>query len=415
MKLAGTVQHLVGDVSRHYWAFGVRPARMNSPMMVRSLYGLLIGLLPLAVSPVQGQENTAAPAVESPISAAETEIKAALNSAFSSNSSATTAQSPSAKLTRWFELNTATLYSRYRFVKTSAGLTTGDQAQHKETFQGRFKFDESGKYSLDAGLFSGRNFIATWNNTGWGTGVAQSNLALKQLYFAAKPIKGLEFQVGGLYILRGESTEITSYDDDGYIVGERVSIKRPEQLFLDEISVSRAYLGDTGTPNINKRYHRLEQSNYHHFLLAKKIGKRAAVSADYTFQAGRETLREAIKVNTAELRVLDSMRFENYQRTKIRPDYGFALGCQKILYQRLKLEGGYAQVDPFYGNLNADRFLSGKRVYLMGSYQFSPEFTLSTYLTQAVANHQVPVAQQTRFDLIVSYNLLKSLQRTGWF
>jgi hypothetical protein len=379
-------------------------------MMVRSLCGLLIGL-PLAVSPAKGQEKTAALPVESPVEASETEIK----SSFSPNSSAATAQSPSGKLTRWFELNTATLYSRYRFVETSAGLTTADQAQHKESFQGRFKFDKSGNYSLNAGLFSGRNFIATWNNTGWGTGAAQSNLALKQLYFAAKPIKGLEFQVGGLYILRGESTEITSYDDDGYIVGERVSIKRREQLFFDEISVTHAYLGDTKTPNINKRYHRLEQSNYHHFLLAKKIGKRAAVSADYTLQAGRETLREAIKVNTAELRVIDFIRFENYQRTRIRPDYGFALACQKILAQRLKLEGGYAQVDPFYGNLNADRFLSGKRVYLMGSYQLFPEFTLSTYLTQAVANHQVPVAQQTRFDLVVSYNLLKSLQRTGLF
>jgi hypothetical protein len=30
----------------------------------------------------------------------------------------------------------------------------------------------------------------------------------------------------------------------------------------------------------------------------------------------------------------------------------------------------------------------------MGSYQLSPEFILSTYLTQAVANHQAPVAQQ---------------------
>jgi hypothetical protein len=35
MKLAGFARHFVGDVRRHYGAFGVRPGRMNSPMMVR--------------------------------------------------------------------------------------------------------------------------------------------------------------------------------------------------------------------------------------------------------------------------------------------------------------------------------------------------------------------------------------------
>jgi len=311
--------------------------RMTWPILDRPLPGLLLGLLLLVAGAAQAQEKTPTPAVTSTVEETQTKNKGTAGSSSSGSSAAATAQPPSGKLSRWFEVQTAILYARYRFVETSAGVTTANQIQHKESFQARFKFDEQGNYSLNAGLFSGRNFIATWNNTGWGTGAAQSNLALKQLYFSAKPVKGLELQYGGLYILRGESTEITSYDEDGYIVGERVSLKRPEKFFFDEISITYAYLGDLNTPNLNQRYHRLKQSNYHQFLVEKKTGKRAAISADYTFQAGRETLREAIKVNTAELRVFDFIRFENYQRTKIRPDYGFALFGEKTLFQRLRL------------------------------------------------------------------------------
>ena len=228
------------------------------------------------------------------------------------------------------------------------------------------------------------------------------------------PAKGLAIEYGGLYILRGESTEITSYDDDGYLVGERISLKRPDRLFFDEISITYAFLGDISTPNINKRFHRLKQSNYHQFLIAKKLSRRIGISVDYTFQDGRETMREAIKLTAPEMRLLDFIRFENYQRTDVNPDYGFALYGEKVLHRRITLGGGYAQIDPYYGNLNADRFLTGKRIFLMSSFQILPELSFAPYLTRGVANH-VPVAQHVRLDFVLNYNLLKSLQRAGLF
>ncbi len=314
----------------------------------------------------------------------------------------------------WFELQTASLYTRYRYVESGALVTTASQVQHKESFKGRLKFDRQGRFTLNAGLFSGRQFISTWNNTGWGTGDAQSNLALKQLYLAVVPVKGLALEYGGLYILRGESSEITSYDDDGYIMGERISVKRPDRFFFDEISATYAYLGDTGTPNIGKRFHRLKQSNYHQFLVAKKIGRRLAISTDYTFQDGRETMREAVRVSTAEMRFLDSVRFENYQRIDVNPDYGFALYGEKLLVRRLTVAGGYARIDRDYGNLNADRFLTGKRLFLMISFQVFPELSFAPYLTRSVGD-QSAVAQHVRLDFVLNYNLLKSLQRAGLF
>lgn len=321
---------------------------------------------------------------------------------------------PSPRLVRWFDLQMATIFARYRYVDNSSGLITANQSQHKESFKARLKFDAEGKYSLNAGVFSGRVFIGTWNNTGWGTGTGQSNLALKQLYFSAAPVRGLEVQYGGLYLLRGESTEITSYDEDGYIIGERVSLKRPNNLFFDEISVTYAYLGDINTPNLNKRFHRLKQSNYHQFLIEKKIGRRVAVSADYTFEAGRDTLRQAVSVKLQETHLLDTARFENYFRLSGQSAYGFALQGEKALFGRLTVAAGYAQIDPQYGGLNADRFGSGKRLFLSTNLRLFSDISLLSYATRAIAN-DVPVAQRTRLDLIVSYNLLQSLKHAGLF
>ena len=117
-----------------------------------------------------------------------------------------------ARLTRWLDLQTITIYARSRFIRNSGGVTTIRQLQHKEAIRGRLKFDRPGNYSLNFGVFSGKTFTSSWDATGWGTGDAQRYAALKQLYVAARPVRGVELQYGGLYIIRGESTEITTYD-----------------------------------------------------------------------------------------------------------------------------------------------------------------------------------------------------------
>ena len=385
---------------------------MTDRLLNRLFAGLLLVLV--ATPAALAQEKAATQSSAAEIEKAKAESKEATTTSTAEAPPSAKPQTAKSKLTRWLDLQSATLNLRYRFVDTSAGVTTTNQLQHRESFRGRFKFDPQGNYSLNFGLFTGRRFTSGWDSTGWGNASGQTNLALKQLYFSAQPVKGVEVQYGGLYLVRGESTEITTYDEDGYIVGERVSLKRPDNLFFDEFSVTYAYLGDTNIPNLNKRYHRLKQSNYHQFLVRKKISERAAVSADYTFLSGAETLRQAVKVKAPELRVVDSVLFENYQRIDVKPDYGFALSVERTLAKKLTLGGGYAQIDPHYGGLNADRFNIGKRVFFSVSYQLSPEFTASTFVTTAVANG-VALPQRTLLNVVFSYNLLKSLKRLGLF
>jgi hypothetical protein len=317
---------------------------------------------------------------------------------------------------RWLDLQNASLNLRFRYADNSAGRVTTRQLQHRETLRGRLKLDAPGRFAVNFGLFTGVRFTSGWDNTPWGLGAAQKNLAFKALYGSAQPVAGLEIQVGGLYIVKGESTELTTYDEDGYIMGERLMVRRPRQLFFDEISVTSAYFvggtGDASVP-VSSRFRHIDEPNYQHYLVDKKIGSRAAVSADYTLERHRRTWRQAVRVNVRELRLVDSIVFENYQRVRVGPDQGFAVTGEKALGRKLTLQGGYASIDPDYGGLNADRFNIGRRAFTMVIFNSGP-ITASFFVTTAVGQNGI-LPQRTLSNTAVSYNLLPALRRTGLF
>ena len=70
--------------------------------------------------------------------------------------------------------------------------------------------------------------------------------------------------------LRGEGSEITTLDNDAYLEGYRVSIKRPSRLLVDEVAVTLAYLGDLNEPNVFTRLDRMSDHNYSQILVAKR-------------------------------------------------------------------------------------------------------------------------------------------------
>lgn len=325
-------------------------------------------------------------------------------------------QKPPAVLARWIDLQNATLNLRYRFIDTSAGVVTTNQLQHRETLRARLKFDTRARYALNVGAFTGQRFTSGWNNTGVGLGDWQGPLSVRALYFAAQPVAGVEGQYGSMYIVRGESTELTTYDEDGYVIGERVSVRRPRNLFFDEVSATVGYLSSTPTElGFSRRVKYLnDDPNYGHFLVDKKLGARAAVSADFTSVDGSRTWRAATNLNTKEVRAIDSIVFENYKRTNNNPAYGFAVTANKALTRKLALNWGYASIDRFYGGLNADRFHIGDRVFAMATYVLSTRFTASAFLTRAVGN-DFALPQRTLSNLVFTYNALPDIRRTGAF
>ncbi len=313
------------------------------------------------------------------------------------------------KIKRWFEFDALSISTRYRLIQNAGGITTNDQVQYQFAGRGHFKFDKDGKYSVYAGLFTGNTFTAGWNSTGWGTGNLQTNLYLKQLYFDAKPVKGLEFQFGGIPFNNGENTEITTYDNDAYLTGERIAVRMPKKYYFDEISAANGYIGDLTQPGIFHRFKHLGKSNYHQFLVRKQVNKHVSFSADYTFESGRDTLHQAVKFKVPESHILDTVLFENYQRVDPTTGYGMNLYGEKVLKKKVTLGGGFARIDRPMNN--ADRFSPGKRLYINGSVKLTRELTLSSILIEGVGKMPSSASVRRRFEIIFSYNILETLHK----
>ena len=219
------------------------------------------------------------------------------------------------RLSRWFELQIGTVSLRQRTIVNSRDVRTTSQIQDSGQFKGRFKFDPKGRYTVNAVYATGNTFTGGWNNTGIGTGDSFNHWYLKQFYVAAVPAPGVEISVGGFGVMRGESTEITTYDNDGYLVGERVSVKRPKEFFLDEFGVTSAYLGDLTSPSITNRYTRLsDEPNYVQFFATKNVTRQLTASAEYSRLTGVPTFRYAVVARTLPLVIVDMVRFEQYFR-----------------------------------------------------------------------------------------------------
>ncbi len=154
------------------------------------------------------------------------------------------AQSGSTGLKRWVDFQTGTVAARYRYIETSTGVVASNHLQGQTVVKGRFKFDRGARFSVNALAASGSAFTVGWNNTGWGTGDRSWKFSVKHLFVAVVPVKGVEAALGSFAPVRGESTEITTFDNDAYLMGERVTVKRPKDLYFDEIGFTSAYLGD---------------------------------------------------------------------------------------------------------------------------------------------------------------------------
>jgi hypothetical protein len=358
--------------------------------------------MPPVVVPVAAV-SVAAPATSKP--AAEAVAPAA--SAQIAPRPATPRAPAPAGYSRWADWQQFNLGFRYRYIDTSAGVRTNDQAQNSTAIKARFKFDRAAHYAVNAGVFSGASSVSLWNNTGWGSGAPAHDLHLKQLYVAAAPVSGLELQYGGVYVVRGEGTEITTYDNDFYLTGERVTVKRPKQFWFDEISATQAYLGDHKTPGMWDRYHRLAESNYYQLLVGKKFGKRVGVSADYTEVDGVPTWRSAFALKAPEMAVLDGVRVETYARSEVGPTpFGWALAADKKA-GRTSMSGGFASIDEHYGGLNGDYYNRGDRVFGKATANIFRMLAVTGQYTYAL-DADYAIANKERFDVVFTYDVLKT-------
>lgn len=324
-----------------------------------------------------------------------------------------TTPAPEPPLRRWFEIQSFTASTRYRFISSNAGVVSANDLQYKETFRARLSADRARRYTLNIGVFSGSSFIGSWDNTGLGLnrGDYRSHY-IKQLFAAVTPVRGVEMQVGGLYVTRGEMTEFASYDDDGYVVGERVSVRRPDRLYLDEVSVSHGMIGPSNTPNLLKRWNGFSHANYDQVLVSKRVIPSVTASFDYSTQSGAETIRAAVSVRFAPAAPLSGLRYEQYRRLNARAAGGFVLTAERPITRWVRLQGGYASIDEHYGNLNADRIQRGRRAFAIAAVPIVGPLSATVFVTRALGAAYA-ISNRTRFDAVLQYDVLSSLRKTG--
>ena len=323
---------------------------------------------------------------------------------------------------RWLDLKTLSYSSRYRNTTNLHGRRLFQFGQERYVAEGRLKLDEKGRYSINFHASSGRYFNWSYadliggqykdsvvaarayktpaeaaalkrataldpNGAVYAAGIPSRGgyFYPRQFYFSATPVPQVGFEFGSLAIEHGQNTEITSFDDDGYISGERLRLQDPKHLYFDRVVVTRAYLGSPLTPNFFSRGGDLSHSNYTQYLVEKQVGRYVTASTDYTLANSTHTMREAVAVKLPQQKVIDAARLELYQRfndivlegTNFAAGSGFAVSAHNTsLRRRLGFEAGYAQIDNQYavygGSIylatvgfawNGDNYETGKRAF----------------------------------------------------
>jgi hypothetical protein len=371
-------------------------------------------------------------------------------------------------LARWLEIDTFSESLRYRSTANSGGFHPFQFGQHRELLDGNFKLDKEGKYKIHFHASSGRYFnwafadmlngqftdlvpyagkyrpasvslligqaLQADPNSPYPKGIESRGayIYLRQLYLSATPVKQATFEYGSLGIERGESTEITTFDNDGYIAGGRLRLHDPEHLFFTEVDATFADLADALTPNFFARGNDLTQANYSQFMVRKKFG-RFATSADLTLLRSTHTFREAGKVKVPELHIIDTARLEMYQRLNSTTLYGihypngagFAFTGSKTLYKRILLEGGYAHIDHFYGVYtgdpfliavgfawNSDSFMTGSKAFTRGSVKVAPGVAFFGFFSHEVSPYQFFITNHSTAEGGITFDFADLLHRT---
>ncbi len=196
-----------------------------------------------------------------------------------------------------------------------------------------------------------------------------------------------------------------------------MTIRRPSELFLDEISVTRGLLGPTDVPNLFARWNGLTEPNYVQVLAAKRFSPMMAASVDYSTVSAADTVHAAVafRFPTAPLAAL---RYEQYYRVTPNPAAGFAVTAEIPPVQRVRFSGGYTTIDERYdantrrAKLNSERMQRGRRFFVTANIPVKGPLSTVLFFTRALAA-TYELTNRSRVDVMFQYDFLNVLKRTG--
>jgi len=324
-------------------------------------------------------------------------------------SAATPATADPPAIRRWLDVQSLIAAMRYRFTENSAGRETVSDVQWQTQFRGRLLFDKGGKYHIGSFVTTGSSFRSGWNYTGAGLNEENHPLKVRQLWFGAAPTKTFEFQAGGLAVNRGELSDLIASDNDSFIVATRVT-GRPAKGWLTQLSATVGHFDSSAEPDLFKQLDDADDINYGQALVGFRFGPRVSASIDYTYEDGRDVLREGVTVRLpSSVAVVTSLRAETYQRVDPDSSAGFNLSAD-LRVRKLTGTVGVVSTDRGFGPFNGDRYELGSRYYYVLNYPVTPEFALQLFHTRAF-NIDFPITIKQRFDFVLTCNPTAFLKR----
>lgn len=310
---------------------------------------------------------------------------------------------------RWLDVQSLLAAIRYRFTENSAGRETVSDVQWQTQFRGRLLFDKAGKYHVASFITTGPTFRSGWNYTGAGLNRELHPLKVRQLWFGAAPTKTFEFQGGGLAVNRGELADVIASDNDSFVIGARSTVRRTKG-WLTQVSATVGHFDAVSEPDFFKQLDDADDLNYGQALVGFKIGARVSASVDYTYEDGRDILREGVTVRMpASVKGVTSLRAESYQRVDPDQAGGFNLSAD-LRARKLTATVGIMSTDRGYGPFNGDRYELGSRYYSVVNYPVTQEFTLQGYYTRAFGI-DFPITLKQRLDVVLTCNPTAFLKR----
>lgn len=368
---------------------------------------------------------------------------------------AVAATTPKALTARWLDLTTFSHSERYRNQYGDTGYHYFEDGQQRSMLAGKIRLDAQGRYDIGFRASSGRTFnwayadyagqgfAARLNSQAYDKNIQASadaeaindaeaqdpagsafvnNLSsagwefyLRELYLSATPVKAVTLEVGSFGFERGFSSEITTFDDDGYLAGERLRLHDKAHLFFDEIGFTTAYFGYFDTPNLFARGGSFGKANYRQVYAKKQLNPRFGVSGEYNWLSGTQTLRQAVVADARETRLFDKVRLEVYERVSRtsfqgdneNPRQGFAVVGEKKVGKSLSGDFGFASIDRDYGlysgssfaqetgfSLNGDNYNTGIRVFSHMTYKINPVVSAFGFYTHITGSNIVNFATQ---------------------
>lgn len=173
---------------------------------------------------------------------------------------------------------------------------------------------------------------------------------------------------------------ITTFDEGGYLSGQRIRLRGSKDLFFDEATYTNAFIGDLKTMTLVNHESTSKNLNYRHAVAQKQLKQMLAYGVEYTWQAGTQTIREDVVVDVRRIKAVNSVRIEGdecppllvLQNPQISPVLplevdearGFAITAQEGT-GRLSGAVEYAPVDRDYS------------VYTNGRFVHAVDFTLN--------------------------------------